>query len=409
MSESVADGLAGKLEESHSDDSSTILNLTQYSPQTWMDLMSYGVPTVGMAFLLITHPLLFLASLPLVGMGGVYATMDGDCGRMFGVSPPATDTTIKESRTDITEKRAVPSTVVSVTSTQDEPQLCLTDEDSEEEQDRTDSTTVPPQLENSVLRTSFPGLHAKEFFEVFFGDDAPFSFRDFQERRGDINIEYGAWRQTKNDSKVKQRVLTFQTPTRTPMFGPSHASASKTQVLRTRQKHCVVFEAVTTLRDIPYSDRFCVKELWVLQSSPEKVVDLTVSSQAVFSKSCPFESQIRSKSLATMRETLASWAIMAKQALIISQRQREREAAAQKQRSFSEEIEVTYHQSKYACVVGEDDGEDADWELDPMAPPCRPSPTRASPKKAARKYFKAFRSSFSQRFSRPRSSPPENK
>jgi hypothetical protein len=34
---------------------------------------------------------------------------------------------------------------------------------------------------------------ATQFFDVFFADDAPYSMRDFQKKRGDVDFVYGKW------------------------------------------------------------------------------------------------------------------------------------------------------------------------------------------------------------------------
>lgn len=55
------------------------------------------------------------------------------------------------------------------------------------------SQHFPPLSKCIVRNISFPNLHTDEFFRVFFGDDAPYSMRDFQCKRGDVDVVYGAW------------------------------------------------------------------------------------------------------------------------------------------------------------------------------------------------------------------------
>jgi hypothetical protein len=72
----------------------------------------------------------------------------------------------------------------------------------------TDSTTIErddwkktvidrhfPPLEICVVRSvELVGLNsAARFFDVFFADDAPYSMRDFQRKRGDVDVVYGPW------------------------------------------------------------------------------------------------------------------------------------------------------------------------------------------------------------------------
>jgi hypothetical protein len=51
----------------------------------------------------------------------------------------------------------------------------------------------PPLEKQVVHQVEFPGLHTEEFFRVFFADDAPYSMRDFQIKRGDVDVVYGEW------------------------------------------------------------------------------------------------------------------------------------------------------------------------------------------------------------------------
>ena len=52
-----------------------------------------------------------------------------------------------------------------------------------------------PPLEICVVRSvELVGLNsAARFFDVFFADDAPYSMRDFQRKRGDVDVVYGPW------------------------------------------------------------------------------------------------------------------------------------------------------------------------------------------------------------------------
>jgi hypothetical protein len=51
-----------------------------------------------------------------------------------------------------------------------------------------------PPLEHLIVQdVSFPKLHTAEFFRVFFADDAPYGMKDFQLKRGDVDVVYGKW------------------------------------------------------------------------------------------------------------------------------------------------------------------------------------------------------------------------
>ncbi|EJK67173.1 hypothetical protein THAOC_11832, partial [Thalassiosira oceanica] len=58
-----------------------------------------------------------------------------------------------------------------------------------------------PPLELCVASgVRLPGISSEDFFSVFFADDAPYSMKDFQLARGDVDIEYGPWTQVKGAS-----------------------------------------------------------------------------------------------------------------------------------------------------------------------------------------------------------------
>ena len=203
----------------------------------------------------------------------------------------------------------------------------------------------------------FPGLNALEFFEVYFADDAPYSFKEFQSTKGDIDIEYGKWKRRAggsssngNDSNCsqdvnihsfhpaasqqqtpsptfptssrKERVLNFKTLTKS-YFGPAYATARKTQRVSKFSTRLVIIESKTELFDIPFSDRFFVVERWVIEADKNSsslkgciyTAKLSVSVQVFMVKSCNWEKQIQSKTLSTMKELLESWTNMATQAL----------------------------------------------------------------------------------------------
>jgi hypothetical protein len=381
------------LTESRSDAESTVLDLEDYSRTTWTSIVSYGVPTLGIAtFLVLTHPLLFVAgaTVSLLGMGGAYA-MDaaGDCSSMCchkNVTPSGKETTATTQTEAKKISQSLPNelsiaTVMSTCSC-DEPELMnqiILSEDELEPDDDHDEGSVPGPMEHMMIsKAEFSSLHARDFFKIFFGDDAPFCFKDFQKERGDINIEYSRW----GDSV--ERVILFQTPTRTPFFGPTHASATKMQVLKQCSKTCVVLESSTTLKDIPFSDRFVVQERWVFQSNREKICAVTISAQVVFTKSCPFESQIVTKSMSTLRESLSVWCDMAHRALAVTRRQQHAHDV-----KLDDEIEVEYrHERRISYVLGEEDYED--WEMDPLHK--QPSPIRRP------RSLSAFRRSLSHSF-----------
>ena len=191
----------------------------------------------------------------------------------------------------------------------------------------------------------------QQFFDVFFADDAPYSFRDFQKKRGDVDIVYGKWEECNEDtlnstfpplppkSSAKQRRQKFSTLTKS-YFGPAYAKASKIQ-RATQLAHgkVLVLENVTQLSDIPFSDRFQVMERWVLEVVPEEekpqstennitlhtaTCKLTVHAEVQMLKSCSWEPQIRKKASETFQEVVTEWCKSATKALKATEEQKQR-------------------------------------------------------------------------------------
>lgn len=218
-----------------------------------------------------------------------------------------------------------------------------------------------PPLANTVVKgVSFPGLHAIEFFRVFFADDAPYNFMELQKQRGDLNIVYSNWRQLGDEEPVsldggkgkpkkwkKQqslledwkssfqgRVLSFKAKTNN-FIGPMFATTRKTQRVLLHHKTMIVMESRTDLSDIPFCDRFYVLERWIIRA--EKILDEAASGQkpkykyvstldatsgVVFSQSCQFASQIKSKSASTIQDLVKCWCTMAKEALKLTEQRK---------------------------------------------------------------------------------------
>jgi len=253
------------------------------------------------------------------------------------------------------------------------------------------STQFPPLEDEVVTNVPFEGLNALEFFKVFMGDEAPFSFREFQAKRGDVDINYGKWTPIDSEdsalhsSKFQhlQRKISFKTLTKS-YFGPPFAICTKHQQVY-MNKRLLIMECKVQLEAIPFCDRFYVKERWILQApksvdGAKKVATLNVYSQVFFTQSCAFEQQIHSKSCSTLQEVVTSWCTMAQQALELTiQHKLERERREEKLSHVKSEcsIEVAHsHVSGKFFVVGEDENE-------PPFPPqvVVPSSSRTPPRK----------------------------
>eukprot|EP00797_Seminavis_robusta_P022993 Sro372_g128800.1 n/a (506) ;mRNA; r:33490-35007 len=278
----------------------------------------------------------------------------------------------KEEATTLAEAPAPPAasetTALSVATEEEEPKPQPTKKASPRSKEPPSTKPLEaayPHLKNSVVKdVPFPGLHAIEFFRVFFADDAPYNFMELQKQRGDLDIVYGQWKEVgpedptalndgrKGDSKVANepsnsgalvlksllaesqapfqgRVLTFKAKTNN-FIGPLYATTRKTQRVLLFHKTCIVMESRTDLTDIPFSNTFYVLERWIIRA--EKVKDasgkskyvstLTATSEVVFTQSCQFASQIKSKSASTIKDLVTCWCTMAKEALKLAEQRK---------------------------------------------------------------------------------------
>jgi len=83
-------------------------------------------------------------------------------------------------------------------------------------------------------------------------------------------------------------------------------------------KRLLVLESKTSLKDIPFSERFYVLERWLITSQKREdryVSSMSVSCQVVFTQGCPFEKTIVTKSQETVAEIALQWNEMAQAAL----------------------------------------------------------------------------------------------
>jgi hypothetical protein len=201
-----------------------------------------------------------------------------------------------------------------------------------------------PPLTNSVMdKEQFIGLNVVEFFNVFFADDAPYNFLEFQKKRGDTDIVYQPWSDVslsradalslhpcafskKQSSAIphyelyQQRTMYFKA--KTGGF-PPYATTCKTQRILVINKRLAVLESKTVLADIPFCDRFCVMERWLLTAQKlhanTRATHVQARCEAVFSKPFAFGGQIATKSCAAVCQVTGAWCEMAKEALQLAE------------------------------------------------------------------------------------------
>lgn len=216
-----------------------------------------------------------------------------------------------------------------------------------------------PPLENEIVnRRGFFGLNVIQFFRVFFADKAPYNFLEFQKKRGDLDIVYGPWKDTEASGPLslmvenkafpseleylsyQGRALTFRAKTNS-FLGPPYATTTKTQRILIISKKLAVLESKTTLADIPFCDRFYVMERWIIAAAKNDgryTCIISAHGQVFFTKSCPFEHQIRTNSKSTVKDVATAWGDMAQEALKLTEKaKRERLRRNQRERDSEEE------------------------------------------------------------------------
>ena len=382
-----ADGTDVNDDEQASVDSNTsaYYDPTDFLPTNWTHAV-HMIPPMGLAVVAggfaLTHPIMFIAG-TVAAYGTAHAA--GACSDCCADGYPCmwnqeqVDEEVEAKRLDEALHGGRATSECTVESSDDDPknrvdasmsaQLVA----SSEKQDPTPSTSSPaadngdqttevsllkqrpmewiekyyPELEHvAVGKAQFFGLNAAEFFNVFFANDAPFTSKEIHKQRGDKDIEYGSWKALDGHQKLsliengpsckdktvasflRERVLSFKAKTNS-YFGPPFADTTKVQRVLMASKRLMVMESKTTVKDIPFCDRFYVMERWVVTAEKQVhagvrqyVSNLSIHSQVFFSKKCSFESQIESKSTSSILEVSTAWCTMAKAALELTEASR---------------------------------------------------------------------------------------
>jgi hypothetical protein len=326
---------------------------SDFDPSNWlktMDATSWGIAAVALATA-ITHPLLFVAgaitcftSVKAAGAGYEYF-VDSSVAKWCCGWKPCESTCEKDFTND--DFTTASSTRSSAHHPDPEVPVALAPSILLSPLSPDGSGVFPddwvnsyyPKLETKVIEgESFVGLNALEFDRIFFADSAPYHFKEFQKKRGDQDIHYGKWENIDTTGGIslhpsaverpldrkphsfRERVISFKAKTNS-FFGPPYATTKKRQRMLIVSKRLAVLESKTSLEDIPFCDRFFVMERWVVEADKDELytAHLSTSMQTIFTNSCPFESQIRSKSGSTIWEVGHTWCKMAQQALLLAE------------------------------------------------------------------------------------------
>ncbi|GKY97182.1 hypothetical protein MPSEU_000676600 [Mayamaea pseudoterrestris] len=161
---------------------------------------------------------------------------------------------------------------------------------------------------------------------------------------------------------MQERSISFKAKTHS-LLGPPFASTTKTQRYIVLSKRLAILESKTTFADIPFNDRFCVVERWLVRAEKEEseptclpndvlVGDNQPSQQrytcvvkascdVVFVQSCPFEYQIKRQAFSTLVEVSQAWCAMAQEGLkLAEQAKSDRLLRADGQGSSTDESEA---------------------------------------------------------------------
>ena len=300
---------------------------------------TYGLVVAALATA-VTHPIVFVVAALAVAGGASVMHSEDDIRSWFGLEP-------KNPATSEGLPGLVENSTHSALSIPDELPLAL-------ETATSASTLVGhenivnyyPKMKNDLVQSTrtFVGLSALDVFHVFFADEAPYNFRLLQEQRGDIDIDYGKWKPVESQGPLsfmpksanaalsaesyisfQARKLCFKAKTNN-FFGPPYATTTKLQRMMIVSKKLAILESETRLADIPYCDRFYIIERWVVTASKKMGrydSSLQASCEIVFTGSCPFESQIRSKSATTITDVANAWCEMATAALQLAEKAKE--------------------------------------------------------------------------------------
>jgi len=205
----------------------------------------------------------------------------------------------------------------------------------------------PPMASTVVKGVVFPGIQGVEIFDIFLSDDAPFSFKQFQKDRGDMEIKYAEWKVTDMPTKFtlgqdpkpplntvsSERTCSYKTLTKS-YFGPTYAGVKSTQRYTLVNDHLCYFEVKTFMCEIPLCDRFYIVERWKFDSSPQDPLRrtslrmegmytrVTIECELRMTKSCSWEKQIRGRCIQTVSDICNSWCKRATRALKLADKKK---------------------------------------------------------------------------------------
>jgi len=217
---------------------------------------------------------------------------------------------------------------------------------------------TPTQNETDVLEAYFP-MSLEKFWEVYFSDDAKFSFQDFYTHQKQKNFKVSKWEPVKEESKEDA----FQKLKRSfnmtiNISGVPFCSSSKCirESTVTKSDEKIEYESSVSTPDVPYGNYFFLKERWVVGSTVPNgnQVYVRVFMHLDFVKSTFFKGKIESRAVKDYSDDAKLWeklarkhipkpkAIRKKAAPItkVEERRRRRKTAPMKKKTLVEEVVI---------------------------------------------------------------------
>jgi len=134
------------------------------------------------------------------------------------------------------------------------------------------------------------------FMDMFLSNDASFQISRYQkEQIMDKQISYSKWKKRQNADRfppIFDRDVNFIHPLNNTV-GPSQAKTNRRQCFQRFGTLGATLQNTTVVQGVPGADCFQVVDRWIIQSSGDSSVDLSVYFQISFSKFTMFKSLIQ--------------------------------------------------------------------------------------------------------------------
>jgi len=218
-----------------------------------------------------------------------------------------TDRTFLFSTEDEAERDAWMKALLSVASHSDSK---LTDAENEKSDVKSTLVVSPLRSPSRYSETGFLGSIPKmkvafssefecsvaEFFWLFVSQNSDNFHRQYHEKRGNIELDFGQWENF-------AREVTYRAPFKVPV-GPKSARAIERQRYNLFLEEELVFETSTTLLEIPFADTFRVEGKWdIIVVSPTRC-SCTVNVGVHFLRANIFKKKIEDHTVEEITEFL---------------------------------------------------------------------------------------------------------